>query len=143
MLNHVAQGETMKLIMFTFLSIVPMTSFAAAQCPKGSTQILACKSTPVHGDSVVASGTFDSIGVCRSDDKAWLLVEKRGESELAEATFVDRPGGSIYTVLAKDVEFEFSPVTGLAPGTPVKAKFTITLKGAGSTRLSSTYSCDL
>lgn len=125
-------------VAFSMFSMSSM-SFAAATCPQQSDNAMVCKSTPQAGDEEVAVGVLDSIAICGQGSKTVLVLEKDGESEVAEAKVDNRAGGSSYTVSTPDVDFSIS-VTGAIRGNTLPAKFTINIK-SNNIVASSTYTC--
>lgn len=130
--------------MKTLLSAVVLgfSSFSmAASCPFGMDTQVNCKSSPVAGDSDLASGALDSVSVC-SQNGVYNLVLQKGTYTRTEVAKVDQlPGGISLMIGAGDVDFTFSYPLG-TPASPTKpATLTITLRSLSNVSASSSYVC--
>lgn len=130
----------MKLLIFIALLTTSTLGFATATCPANSKTFKICKSTPIEGDSEIASA-LDSIAICNQGAKASLVLEKDGDSEGDIASVVERMGGSTYSITDGNVAMSLSLPTGTRKAS-TKARFTITFtKAKPVVSASSTFTC--
>lgn len=129
----------MKLIFTIAILTASALSFGAAECPKDSTTIKICKSTPKAGDGEIASA-LGSVAICEQGNEAIMVLEKDGESQSGIATVTIRMGGTTYSITDGNTGLSLSLPTGMAPAKNTKARLTISFPKANVSN-SSTFTC--
>lgn len=123
-----AQGSTSKI--------------TPAKCPGSAKLTYLCVSAPKKGDHEMVIRAFDSIAIC-SRGQATIMAVKSGHEQIVHPAKADfrRAGSAIYSLTAKDIEFQLSITTGIAATSKIPSRLSFHYQAADM-QASSSYSCD-